>query len=192
MSDETTKDATGNGSTGTETTDRPEPRDVLVETRHTIGTADGDLTYTARTGRIVIREEEVKDDIFQGWTPRGELAVTAYTVTDEDGEPDVARPITFVFNGGPGSSSVWLHLGVLGPRIAVAGEPNEPTPPPYALADNPETLLRASDLVFIDPMSTGWSRAVEEARPRTSTAGRRTSSRSPSSSVSGAPARIAG
>ena len=145
---------------------KPEPRDLLVETRHTISTTDGDLAYTARTGRIVIREEEVKDDVFAGWTARGELAVTAYTLDGEDGKPDVGRPITFVFNGGPGSSSVWLHLGVLGPRIADAGEPNEPTPPPYVLKDNPETLLRASDLVFIDPMSTGWSRAVEGGKPK--------------------------
>ncbi|WP_299520275.1 peptidase S10 [uncultured Serinicoccus sp.] len=146
--------------------DRPEPRDVLVETSHTIGTTEGDLTYTARTGRIVIREEEVKDEVFQGWTPRGELAVTAYTLVDGEGEPDRSRPITFVFNGGPGSSSVWLHLGVLGPRIADAGEPNDPTAPPYALHDNPQTLLRASDLVFIDPMSTGWSRAVEGGKAK--------------------------
>ncbi|WP_298749929.1 S10 family peptidase [uncultured Serinicoccus sp.] len=146
--------------------DRPEPRDVLVETTHTIGTTEGELTYTARTGRIVIREEEVKDEVFQGWTPRGELAVTAYTLVDGEGEPDRSRPITFVFNGGPGSSSVWLHLGVLGPRIADAGEPNDPTAPPYALHDNPQTLLRASDLVFIDPMSTGWSRAVEGGKAK--------------------------
>lgn len=166
MSDEASA-GTGTGNAGEgDSARRTEPSDVLVETRHTVSTTEGELSYTARTGRIVIREEELKDDVFEGWTARGELAVTAYTLDGEDGAPDRDRPITFVFNGGPGSSSVWLHLGVLGPRIADAGEPNEPTPPPYVLKDNPETLLRASDLVFIDPMSTGWSRAVEGGKPK--------------------------
>jgi carboxypeptidase C (cathepsin A) len=166
MSDEASA-GTGTGNAGAgDSARRTEPSDVLVETRHTVSTTEGELSYTARTGRIVIREEELKDDVFAGWTARGELAVTAYTLDGEDGAPDRDRPITFVFNGGPGSSSVWLHLGVLGPRIADAGEPNEPTPPPYVLKDNPETLLRASDLVFIDPMSTGWSRAVEGGKPK--------------------------
>lgn len=146
--------------------DRPEPRDLLVQTRHTLTTVDGEISYTARTGRLVIREEEVNEDVFEGWKARGELAVTAYTLDTEDDAQRVARPITFVFNGGPGSSSVWLHLGVLGPRIADAGEPNHPTPPPYALKDNPETPLRVSDLVFIDPMSTGHSRAVEGGKAK--------------------------
>ena len=148
------------------TPDRPEPQDLLVETRHTLQTVDGELAYTARTGRIVIREEEVKDDVFEGWKARGELAVTAYTLDGPEGRPDPHRPITFVFNGGPGSSSVWLHLGVLGPRVVDAGEPNAPTPPPYLLKDNPETPLRVTDLVFIDPMSTGWSRAVEGGKAK--------------------------
>lgn len=146
--------------------ERPEPRDRLVTTRHTLATVDGELAYTARTGRIVLREEEVKDDVFEGWKARAELAVTAYTLDLDDPEERRARPITFVFNGGPGSSSVWLHLGLLGPRIVDAGEPNRPTPPPYALVDNPETPLRATDLVFIDPMSTGQSRAVEGGKAK--------------------------
>lgn len=138
----------------------PEPRDLLVETSHTLRTDDGELRYTARTGRIVLREEEVVDEVFKGWTPRAELAVTAYTLDLPEGADRSERPITFVFNGGPGSSSVWLHLGVLGPRIVDAGEVDDPTPPPYALLDNPQSPLRATDLVFIDPMSTGQSRAV--------------------------------
>ncbi|WP_328701845.1 S10 family peptidase [Aestuariimicrobium ganziense] len=143
--------------------DKPDPTDLLVETQHVLQTADGPLSYTARTGRIVVREEQVTDDVFDGWKPRGEIAVTAYTL---EGGDVTTRPITFVFNGGPGSSSVWLHLGLLGPRIVDFGEPNELTPPPYRLLDNPETLLRASDLVFIDPMSTGWSRAVEGGKAK--------------------------
>ncbi|MDO5629262.1 MAG: peptidase S10 [Mobilicoccus sp.] len=140
-----------------------EPTDSLVETHHTLDCGDRALAYTARTGRIVIREEETGDDVFKGWTPRAELAVTAYTLDDAD---VTTRPITFVFNGGPGSSSVWLHLGLLGPRIVDVGEPGAMTAPPYGLLDNPYTLLIDSDLVFIDPMSTGQTRAVEGGKPQ--------------------------
>ncbi len=154
------KDATGAQSAA------PEPRDLMVETHHTLATADGELAYTARTGRIVLREEEFKDDVFEGWTPRAELAVTSYTLDLPEGADLGERPVTFVFNGGPGSSSVWLHMGLLGPRIVDAGEVDEPTPPPYRLLDNPQTLLRASDLVFIDPMSTGQSRAVRGGKAK--------------------------
>ena len=120
------------------------PVDALVVTHHTLTTVDGDLAYTARTGRIVVREEETKDDVFKGWTARAEMSVPAYTHDDAD---PAGRPVTFVFNGGPGASSLWLHLGLLGPRVVDAGEPSDPTPPPYALIDNTRTLLRASDLV---------------------------------------------
>ncbi|GAA1185790.1 peptidase S10 [Ornithinimicrobium humiphilum] len=144
----------------------PEPRDLLVETFHTLETDEGPLSYTARTGRVVLREEEYKDDVFEGWTPRAELAVTAYTLDLPEGADRTERPITFVFNGGPGSSSVWLHLGVLGPRVVDDGEVGDPTPPPYGLLDNPHTPLRATDLVFIDPMSTGHSRAVKGGKAK--------------------------
>lgn len=76
------------------------------------------------------------------------------------------RPVTFVFNGGPGSSSVWLHLGMFGPRRVVVGDSTTPPAPPYRAVENGETLLDDSDLVFIDPVTTGWSRAAttEEAK----------------------------
>jgi carboxypeptidase C (cathepsin A) len=88
--------------------------------------------------------------------------LTAYTLDDADASQ---RPVTFAFNGGPGSSSIWLHLGLLGPRRVVSGDVGELAPPPYGLTDNTETLLRHSDLVFIDPVSTGYSRAVEGEKP---------------------------
>ena len=140
-----------------------EPVDDLVVSHHTLRTTAGEITYTARTGRIVLREEEVKDDEFKGWKARAELSVTAYTLDDAD---VTERPISFVFNGGPGSASVWLHLGLLGPRRVDVGDVDAPTPPPYKLVDNPETLLAVSDLVFIDPMSTGHSRAVEGGKAK--------------------------
>ncbi len=132
-------------------------------TRHTLRTKAGELAYTARTGRVVLREEEVKNDVFKGWKARAEMSVTAYTLDDAD---VTTRPITFVFNGGPGSSSIWLHMGLLGPRRVDLGDVTAPHPPPYRLVDNAETLLAVSDLVFIDPMSTGHTRTVEGGKPK--------------------------
>ena len=111
----------------------------------------------------MLREEEVKEDVFRGWKARAEMSVTAYTLDDAD---LTTRPITFVFNGGPGSSSIWLHMGLLGPRRVDMGDVTAPHPPPYRLVDNAETLLAASDLVFIDPMSTGHTRAVEGGKAK--------------------------
>lgn len=80
-----------------------------------------------------------------------------------DGDP--TRPITFAFNGGPGSSSVWLHMGALGPRRVMMGQNGEPLPPPSKLTDNESSWLDFTDLVFIDPVSTGFSRAAEGEDP---------------------------
>ncbi|MFI6485599.1 S10 family peptidase [Nonomuraea sp. NPDC050663] len=132
-----------------------EPTDDLVTTQHTLPTGEA---YTATTGTVVLREEAFTDGKFDGHKAKAEVFVTAYTL---DGADPSTRPVTFAFNGGPGSSSVWLHLGVLGPRRIVMGDAGNLLPPPYSLADNAETLLRDSDLVFIDPVSTGYSRAAE-------------------------------
>jgi carboxypeptidase C (cathepsin A) len=140
-----------------------EPTDDLVTTRHTTALEDGELTYTATAGRIVLRQEGLTDDAFDGAKARAEVFVTAYTADTDD---TVTRPVTFAFNGGPGSSSVWLHLGLLGPRRVLMGDVGALLPPPYGLADNAETLLRHSDLVFIDPVSTGYSRAVKGEKPK--------------------------
>ncbi len=143
-------------------TEPPEPADELVPTRHTLKIGRRTLRYTATTGRVVLREEVYEDGAFTGHTPKAELSITAYTL---DGAKPQERPVTFAFNGGPGSSSVWLHLGLLGPRRVVMGDVGALLPPPYALADNTESLLAVSDLVFIDPVSTGWSRAVKGGKP---------------------------
>jgi carboxypeptidase C (cathepsin A) len=137
---------------------QPEPADDLVTSRRSI-TIDGEeLAYTVTAGRLVLRLEGHTDDKFDGPQAKAEVFLTAYTL---DGPADASRPVTFAFNGGPGSSSVWLHLGLLGPRRVLMGDVGELLPPPYALADNPQTLLRHSDLVFIDPVSTGYSRVVK-------------------------------
>ena len=151
------------GTTGSAA--KREPADDLVTTRHSI-TIDGqELGYTVTTGRIVLRQEGHTDDKFDGQQAKAEVFVTAYTLDSASADP-ASRPVTFAFNGGPGSSSVWLHLGLLGPRRVLMGDVGSLLPPPYALADNPQTLLRHSDLVFIDPVSTGFSRAVEGEKPK--------------------------
>jgi carboxypeptidase C (cathepsin A) len=137
----------------------PDPTDDLVTTAHSIG----DLSYTVTAGRVVLREEKLTDDVFDGNEPRAEVFLTAYTRTGAD---PLTRPVTFAFNGGPGSSSVWLHLGLLGPRRVDMGDVGALKPPPYGLTDNVETLLTDSDLVFIDPISTGYSRAVKGGKPK--------------------------
>ena len=120
-------------------------------------TAPSGLRYTTTTGRLVLRREETTDGKAGGFKPKAEIFVVAYT--KQDAEPD--RPVTFAFNGGPGSASVWLHLGLLGPRLVDSGDVGAMTPAPFGLVDNPESLLESSDLVMIDPVSTGYSRVVE-------------------------------
>jgi carboxypeptidase C (cathepsin A) len=152
-------DAANGNESEKKTPERADPTDELVVTRHTVRTADGtDLRYTVTSGRMVLRyEEHDDDDYFDGHLAKAEVFVTSYCL---DGADAGNRPVTFAFNGGPGSSSVWLHLGLLGPRLADSGDAGALTPPPYGLVDNPHTLLAVSDLVFIDPVSTGYSRAV--------------------------------
>jgi len=149
------------GESGQEAQTTPaEPVDDLVSTHHTITAHGAELPYTATTGRIVLREEVYSDGKFEGHKPKAEVFLTSYVV-----DSDQPRPVTFAFNGGPGSASVWLHLGVLGPRRVLSGDAGALAAPPYGLADNEETLLAHSDLVFIDPVSTGYSRAVEGGEP---------------------------
>jgi carboxypeptidase C (cathepsin A) len=139
-----------------------EPVDDLVSTEHSVKIGRRTLNYTATAGRVVLRKEIVTDGKFDGYVPKAEVFITAYTL---DGADPAKRPVTFAFNGGPGSSSVWLHLGLLGPRRVVSGDAGDLAPPPYGMVDNPETLLAQSDLVFIDPVSTGFSRAVKGEKP---------------------------
>jgi carboxypeptidase C (cathepsin A) len=159
--DQPTDSTTGEAASDIETSPA-EPTDDLVTTRHTLRVERGTFDYTVTAGRIVLREEVHTDGKFQGNQPKAEVFLIAYTLDDAD---PASRPVTFAFNGGPGSSSVWLHLGVLGPRRVLMGDAGELSPPPYGLGDNAETLLAHSDLVFIDPVSTGYSRTVRGGKP---------------------------
>jgi carboxypeptidase C (cathepsin A) len=96
---------------------------------------------------------------------KAKVFYVAYTRTDVGNDPS-KRPITFSFNGGPGSASVWLHLGALGPRRTELTERGEAPLAPYHLVDNEATWLDATDLVFIDPISTGYSRSVAGEDPK--------------------------
>lgn len=109
------------------------------------------LSYAAVAGDIVLKDREGE--------PQASIFSFSYTM---DGVTNpVTRPLIFLFNGGPGSSSIWLHLGAFGPRrVALSDDPVNPGAPPYLLADNPNTLLRYADLVFVDPVGTGYSRAM--------------------------------
>ncbi|HYS36699.1 MAG TPA: peptidase S10 [Pseudonocardiaceae bacterium] len=141
---------------------KPEPTDDLISTDHELTVGGRALAYTATTGRVVLRKEVLTDGAVDGHVAKAEVFLTSYTLKDTD---PATRPVTFAFNGGPGSSSVWLHLGLLGPRRVLSGDVDERVPPPYGLVDNAETLLAHSDLVFIDPVSTGYSRAVKGEKP---------------------------
>ncbi|HEY9291560.1 MAG TPA: peptidase S10 [Microlunatus sp.] len=136
----------------------PQVQDELITTEHQLKVGRRTLHYTARSGKVVLWEEKVSDGVWEGRKPRAQVSVTAYTLDDADPR---TRPITFAFNGGPGSSSVWLHMGLLGPKRVIMGDAGALHAPPYGLEDNPQSLLAVSDLVFIDPVSTGRSRVVE-------------------------------
>ncbi len=136
------------------------PTDTISQTSHSVTIGGNTLHYTATTGRIILKAEDEKE----GEKPKAAIFFVAYTLNAPNGESSEEfgnrRPITFAFNGGPGSSSVWLHLGVLGPRRVVLEENGRSLPPPYRLVENEFSLLDKTDLVFIDPVTTGFSRAV--------------------------------
>ena len=123
---------------------RPEK---VVQTQHSTTIAGKELAYTATAGTLNLKDDRGED--------RASVFYVSYTV-DDGGN----RPVTFCFNGGPGSSSVWLQLGCLGPRRADIPDTLASPPPPYRLVDNPHGVLDRTDLVFIDPVGTGFSRPV--------------------------------
>lgn len=144
------------------------PADQLSETLHTIEIDGRKIDYLAVAGTMVLKEEKEEGEgkKSEGEKPKASIFFVAYTKEQSDASDGAeqyhSRPITFSFNGGPGSSSVWLHLGLLGPRrVRVTDTDDQPLPPPYRLDDNLHSLLDVTDLVFIDPVSTGYSRAVE-------------------------------
>ncbi len=134
----------------------PPAEEKIQKTQHTIEAGGQKIAYTALAGTLVIKKEEGK--------PRASMFFVSYTRDDATGKSK--RPLTFIFNGGPGSSSVWLHMGAFGPKRVSMGPDGAQPKPPYELVDNDDTLLPFTDMVFIDPVSTGFSRPAPGENPQ--------------------------
>ena len=153
--------------------EKPTPKDNIVVTQHKARIGGKEIKFTATAGTMVLKEEPIdREKEWEGEKARAQVFFVAYT-KDEDGAKPARRasalrerPLTFSFNGGPGSSSVWMHLGLLGPRRVPMTDEGELPPPPFKLTDNQYSILDETDLVFIDPVSTGYSRATEGQKPK--------------------------
>ncbi len=133
---------------GKEKDKKAAPEEKTSRTRHSMTLNGETVAYTATAGNYAMKSDDgdVKASIFY----------VAYT---RDGVPGPSgRPVTFCFNGGPGAASLWVHMGAFGPKIVERREDGTGMPPPGRLIDNEFSLLDATDLVFIDPVSTGYSR----------------------------------
>jgi carboxypeptidase C (cathepsin A) len=133
----------------------PIPPEKPVATHHELSLNGKALKYTATAGTLVIRDEDDK--------PYGSIFYVAYTL---DGSEARTRPVSFLYNGGPGSASLWLHMGSFSPVRITTDSPNPTAGPPFKLVPNEYSLLDKSDLVFIDAPLTGYSRAVGKATPK--------------------------
>jgi len=132
------------------------PEEKSAVTHHTL-TLDGQkLPYTASAGNLLLKDDD--------GTVKASVFYIAYTL---DGAKDpAARPVTFAFNGGPGSASLWIHLGAFGPKRVERTDEGMALPPPGRLVDNDQSILDLTDLVFIDPVSTGFSRPAPGQDPK--------------------------
>jgi carboxypeptidase C (cathepsin A) len=130
--------------------DKKAPEDKSVLTKHSVKIGGQEVKYTATAGTMVLKLED--------GTAKASVFYVAYT---KDDVTDASkRPITFAFNGGPGAGSLWLHVGALGPRRVEMGDEGNLLPPPYKFVDNEASILDVTDIVFIDPVTTGYSRPV--------------------------------
>jgi carboxypeptidase C (cathepsin A) len=133
--------------------DIPPPQ---VVSKRMSGTFGGQrVNYVATAGETYLKAED--------GTPKA--AITYYSYVKEPRDP--SRPVTFLFNGGPGSGSVWLHMGAFGPkRVAIPSDARDDGAPPYPIVDNPDAILDVTDMVFIDPVGTGFSHALGKTDPK--------------------------
>ena len=122
----------------------------IVTTKKTISIAGKTMSFTIETGYLAWKDDkdEQKANVF-------------YTAYIKDGEQEGKRPVSFAFNGGPGSSSLWLHLGCLGPKRIIMDETGNAPAPPYELTNNESSWLDLTDIIFIDPVGTGFSRPAK-------------------------------
>lgn len=126
------------------------PKEESSVTDHTIRLGGQTIAYKATASTTLLKDDKGE--------PTALLYSTAYTRSDV--KDFTQRPIAFIYNGGPGSSSIWLHMGAFGPRRVVTADAAATPPAPYKLVDNADCLLDKADLVFIDPVGTGFSHAV--------------------------------
>lgn len=127
----------------------PIPVENRTETQHVWNAGGRTVHYTATAGNLLIRDEENK--------PNGSIFYVAYT---EDGADRHTRPVTFLYNGGPGAATIWLHMGSVGPVRVVTASPNVSGPAPFKWVENQYSLIDKTDLVFVDAPMCGFSRAV--------------------------------
>ena len=130
---------------------KPKPAPKPSTTHHKISIGDKQMEYAATAGYLMLKED--------GGGTKAEMFHISYVKWD--GGVDTKRPVTFVFNGGPGAASVWLHMGGVGPRRVAMTDDGMAPKPPARVVDCPDTWLASSDLVFIDPVGTGYSRPAK-------------------------------
>src|ERR1051325_6934420 len=150
--DEPKKDAGKDAKPAAAAAEKP-PEPAKFVKQHKIKINGTDLAYTSTSEEIYLKDNDGKNT--------ASFFTVAYT-KDGVARPE-DRPITFVYNGGPGSASLFLHFGLVGPKlIDIPSDASDPGGPPYKLKDNPWTILRATDIVFVDPVGTGYSKALGE------------------------------
>ena len=128
------------------------PTESTTRTQHSVSIGGHSIRYIATAGTLIIRDDKNE--------PQASVFYVAYTV--DTGKPE-KRPVTFLYNGGPGSSSMWLHMGSFAPMRIETASPEATAPPPYHLVPNSDSLLDKTDLVFIDAVGTGYSRPLGNA-----------------------------
>jgi carboxypeptidase C (cathepsin A) len=132
------------------------PKEESSATDHSVKIGAQTIPYKATAATMLLKNEKEE--------PTALIYYTAYARTDTK---DLSqRPVSFVYNGGPGSASVWLHMGAFGPKRVITSNAEPTPPPPYKVADNAGSLLDKTDLVFIDPVGTGFSRAVGKSQDK--------------------------
>ncbi len=141
---------------GDKQAEQPASIEPQVKTRDMVGTFGGQrVSYRATIGETVLESDDGK--------PEAVIVTTSYVKQPRD----ASRPVFFLFNGGPGSGSVWLQMGAFGPkRVAIPSDARDDGAPPYPLLDNPDSLLDVADLVFIDPPGTGFSYLTQGTDPK--------------------------
>src|SRR5262249_2870875 len=131
-----------------EKADKPVPKEETSVTHHSVKIGSREVAYAGAAGNLLIHK---------GDDPIASMFYVAYT---REGTNLERRPVTFFYNGGPGSSTIWLHMGSFGPRIVETADAQPTGPAPYLLGNNDDSLLDRSDLVFVDAVGTGFSRIV--------------------------------